>query len=374
MSNDMTVKKLYTEEYIRDTANAIRLLTGSTDSMKVSEFAEAIRTYAEPNDLTNVHKVKVTIHDFYSKWNDPITITEIEFVDVLTGERYTYGSSNDISTSISPMYQEAAKYNMIDNVNEVNAYNNNTTRWDYNLSSPLSIEISFEIAIDLTRFNIINIYAGTYGSAAEKTSPKTISVDVKSGTSDFYTRIINKRLFGRITQPTALSMNINHNKYRYIRYKVLEQHKNIEGWGTPSNTYTQASSIIFKDNEDNVFTYPGGCVVTSCSSSSYSIPGNYFTTDHSLQGKMEQIDIANGSDWAQVALPSGSFIDLDVYTKMEHWSYNTQNYDDQYQTPKHIKLLVSNDSNFTSYKEIYDGYSSLVRTNVPYLLFSGNLK
>ena len=136
--------KMYNEDYINETAKAIQKLTGRTEKMKVSEFAEAINTYIEPNDLTNVHKVKITITELtVAMWTQ---LNEISFENAITGEVYQYSASDTIT--IPPGLQPSQDIRRL--------INNATNDPVHFLDEPASVTLSYRDNFSKwNRFNLL---------------------------------------------------------------------------------------------------------------------------------------------------------------------------------------------------------------------------
>lgn len=193
MSNDMTVKKLYTEEYIRDTADAIRLLTGSTDSIKVSEFAEAIRTYVNPNDLTNTKKVKFSFNGWiFSNDNYPaVRLTHINFIKSSDSSIYQFTNQNSIISNPQGNYTSR----LLDNWDD--GYSGSMAIWnDARNIGKIELVYNFAQPIDLSDFDNIEIRFHWTGGGWEYTRnaiPTSTSIDILTGDSEFYTNIIKNK-------------------------------------------------------------------------------------------------------------------------------------------------------------------------------------
>lgn len=193
MSNDMTVKKLYTEEYIRDTANAIRLLTGSSEPMTVSQFAEAIRTYVNPNDLRNTKKVKFSFNGWiYSDDRTPaVRLTHINFIKSSDSSIYQFTNQNSIIATPTSAYTSR----LLDNWDD--GYSTSMCIWsDAKNLGKLELVYNFDQPIDLTEFDNIEIRFHWTGGGYEYSRnaiPTATSIDILTGDSQFYTNIIKNK-------------------------------------------------------------------------------------------------------------------------------------------------------------------------------------
>lgn len=196
MANE-TVKKLYTEQYIRDTADAIRLLTGSTEPMTVGQFAEAIRTYVDPNDLTNTKKVRFTMTAWiYSNTDGPaVRLRHINFIDAAESNVYLFTNQNRVTSNITPQYGDTALNRLIDNYDD--GYSGSFCSFSGAMSIPkIVLEYNFGIPIDLTAFDNIEFMFHWSGGGWEwgrNAVPTSISIDVLTGDSEFYTSLIKNK-------------------------------------------------------------------------------------------------------------------------------------------------------------------------------------
>lgn len=335
--------KMYNEDYINETAKAILKLTGRTEKMKVSEFADILNTYMEPDDLTNVHKVRITVNDIYAKWGSDYRIIEIEFRNSSNGDVYVYTGNDSVTCTPETTYSPDRINYVIDNNH---SSPDASAPWAYD-AKPI-IEITFPVGMDMTYYDLCCIY-----SYAGRTETRNITVDVKTGTSDYYTRLVNHLELNKMNDSSKPQIfNLGHENYKYIRFTILK-----DGNGNLTNVTSTLISWVqalrFSDSEDNVFTYITQDTATTNASSANNL--NRILTNQycwSINGTDD-----SGYVYVDITL-SNRIIDVSLYNHITLYGGDDYNI---FALPGVYSLYISNDSDFVNYRTLAEQKNADVR-------------
>lgn len=335
--------KMYNEDYINETAKAIQKLTGRTEKMKVSEFAEAINTYIEPNDLTNVHQVKITITEVNPGYS--FTLNGIHFFNNVSEEEYVYGSLDTVSvTGVTSISRD------INNIK----WKSDVVFYSYTL--PVTLTISFPAGIDLTYFNELQIRGGCNGNY--QAPIKTMNMDVRSGTSDYFTRIISeahpKYVFAQGTYNDGYNrmvLDIGHKNYRYVRMLIHVNGYNVSSIGTADWDQSNfIGSFLQFCNDHTHFSYPLDSVVTSNTSNAIKPVSNILSPNPASWDYNWYIRGTRTSDVLYISIDTIEGFDLNVfnYVRLYKNAIASSDPNSYGACPLRISLLFTNDKYFIS--------------------------
>ena len=337
--------KMYNEDYINETAKAIQKLTGRTEKMKVSEFADVLNTYMEPDDLTNVHKVKIIITELtVDMWTQ---LNEISFENVLTGEVYQYSASDTITIPSGLQPSQDIRRLISNTINDPVHF------WTRPLPLPCPIEITFPSGIDLTYYNVLHIYGGSTGTIeGYGANIKRINVDVQTGTSDYYTRLINNKVLNwKYVYNTfdnganQVYLNLGHKKYRYIRFLI---HSTIDGSTVSSGNIILGGYLGFYNTNDQ-YAYSALATATSNTREAYfpvsniMDPTKQWTSDMFIKGTPD-----GSTEEVYIQIDTSSMLDLNVYNYVDF--VKSVNNDSNYvRCPGVVSMMFTNDPYFINF-------------------------
>ena len=180
-------KKIYDEEYINNTALAVKDITGVEGQFRLCDIPGILRTYKYPNDMTNVRKIKITFKSSYPWSTYGMGLGSIRFKDPLqeTNQYYVY-KEQDVGTA-----SVIVKYGSVEDIMNNSTIRNCQMTWTDIGTLPLNIIIEFANGIDFTTFNVLEMYPDAnrvvYGP------PAVVNIDVLTGdpedSPEYYTNL-----------------------------------------------------------------------------------------------------------------------------------------------------------------------------------------
>ena len=344
--------KVYEENDINNIALAVQRLTGMTSQFKVGDIPGIINDYLNPRDLTNVHKIKLTIKATSSSAQYGVGVGSLRLQNNITNEFYNFQTGDSITCSIPVYYGDLSS--LLDNSSVGMA------RFKFEQSTfsfPFDITITFPNGVDLTTYNLFNVYPESgYTNNNYYMPPTLVNVSIVSGETEpgqadryttLYTNLQLNNWVSNQLNPHCIDVS-KDNKFRYFKFVV---HDN---YGHNLDDASRLLMVLFsyKDSENvsHYFPYSGtwtdyadvGTTITS------GRPREIFASNESTNYAQGTAYITRNSGFTgpnAVIVDFGSnLFDKNLYTHLR--LSNTDSYGYEY-TPILVSLLLSKEETFS---------------------------
>lgn len=341
-------KKIYDEEYINNTALAIKDLTGVEGQFRLCDIPGILHTYKYPKDMTNVRKIKITFRSSFPWSTSGMGLGSIRFKSSSSNEYYQY------------VAQDIGECSVRVNYGSVNDIMNNTTikncqmLWSDIGTLPLSMTITFGNGIDLTNYDILELYPDlnkvAYGP------PAVIDISVLTGDPDESPEVYTELYKGlnltdvwvyNTLNPVFIDV-VKDNKYRYIKMIVRDTRRH-------DLQDIRWTSILFsyKDSEDvsHYLAYNGSEIGSTNGTADYgdvSIPKLLARSEFSgepVDSCYIDQDVSDPNYPYIIIDLYGRTVDLNVYNHLR-----LTNSGDGYNTgklPLYVDLLLAKEPTFS---------------------------